>query len=161
NVSIVLFKSLQMSNAQIGLFTSFLYLPWMLKFCWAPIVNLFGNLRNWIIAVQLTLALITFLLAILFFYSPSFNCLSLIFGLIALLSATYDIACDGYYLSQLNSDAQALYVGWRNTAYKLAWIFGSGALVYIAGLICNYGLKVNFGWAVVFGLCSCIFFLLA
>ena len=75
---------------------------------------------------------------------PSFVLLCIIFALIAFASATYDIACDGYYLASLTKDKQALYVGWRNTAYKLAWIFGSGIMVYVAGKVSahNYLAKI-------------------
>jgi PAT family beta-lactamase induction signal transducer AmpG len=109
-------------------------------------------------------------LAFSFFGKPSFFVLSLIFAFIAIASATYDIACDGYYLASLDKSKQALYVGWRNTAYKIAWIFGSGGLVYLAGKIAahDYLAKIaprlfidlpanNTGWFVAFSIAASIF----
>ena len=137
-VSVDTFKTMQISNSHIGLFTSLLYLPWMFKFIWAPIVNFFGKLRSWIIILQVILSALTFALSFVYLERPSFLLLCLVFALIALASATYDIACDGYYLATLAKDKQALYVGWRNTAYKMAWIFGSGIMVYIAGKVSSH-----------------------
>jgi PAT family beta-lactamase induction signal transducer AmpG len=173
-VSVDAFKTMDISNSQIGLFTSLLYLPWMLKFIWSPIVNFVGRLRNWIIVVQIILSALTFALAFCYLERPSFLLLSLIFALIALASATYDIACDGFYLANLNKNEQALYVGWRNTAYKLAWIFGSGIMVYIAGKVSahNYLAELmptvfsnvpplDSGWFAAFLLAAFIFLLAA
>lgn len=145
-VSVDAFKTMQISNSHIGLFTSLLYLPWMLKFIWSPAVNFVGKLRSWIITMQFILAVLTFILAISYLERPSFTLLCIIFALIAFASATYDIACDGYYLANLTKAEQSLYVGWRNTAYKLAWIFGSGIMVYVAGKVSDHNYLANFGF---------------
>lgn len=59
-VSVIMYKSLGVSNADIGLYTSFLYLPWVIKPIWSPILELFGNKKKWFLSMQLMLAL-TFL----------------------------------------------------------------------------------------------------
>ncbi len=143
SVSVALFKTMSVSNSQIGLFTSLLYLPWTIKFLWAPIVNCTGKLRTWVITLQIILASLALALSLGVLVAPSFNVLWLIFAMIAVASATYDIACDGYYLEILNKKVQALYVGWRNTAYKLAWLFGSGTLLYIAGQVAAQNPELN------------------
>ncbi len=154
-VSVALFKTLAMSNSQIGLFTSLFYIPWAMKFLWAPIIDYFATRRKWIITMQGVLAFLVSILALSIFFLPSFPLLCLLFGLIAFASATYDIACDGYYLDSLNKAEQSIYIGWRNTAYKIAWLFASGFLVYLAGLIAkqSWAFPVSSncaGWGIAF-----------
>jgi PAT family beta-lactamase induction signal transducer AmpG len=164
-VSVALFKTLQISNSQIGLFTSLFYLPWAIKFLWAPFIDYTGKRRQWIVAMQIVLAILTLVLSLCIFLSQSFTVLCILFTLIAFGSATYDVACDGYYLDSLDKAKQSLYIGWRNTAYKMAWLFAAGLLVYIAGQIAssnmNNGLfsssDNNIGWCVAFSLAALVF----
>jgi len=154
-VSLALFKTLQISNSQIGLFTSLFYIPWAIKFLWAPIIDIFSTRRKWIIVMQGVLAILIAILALCIFSLQPFPILCFVFVLTAFASATYDIACDGYYLDSLNKAEQSLYIGWRNTAYKLAWLFASGFLVYLAGLIAsqNWPFPVSSncaGWGIAF-----------
>ncbi|HAS59205.1 MAG TPA: MFS transporter, partial [Algoriphagus sp.] len=57
-VSVVMYKSLGISNADIGLYTSFLYLPWVIKPIWSPVLELVGNKKKWFLSMQLVLALV-------------------------------------------------------------------------------------------------------
>ena len=101
-VSVVFFKSLQISNSDIGLFTSLFYIPWAIKFFWAPLVDFTGQRSKWLISAQLILALLSLVLSLYVWHSQSFIVLCTLFVLIALTSATYDVACDGYYLDVLD-----------------------------------------------------------
>lgn len=131
-VSGVFFKNLGFDNIFIGL-TSWLSLPWILKFAWAPAVDTYASKRSWIIWMELALAAL-----ICVFASFSGSGLEKTAGVallfaIAVASATQDVAVDGFYLDALKKDQQALFVGVRNAVYKLAWLFGSGGLVVLAG----------------------------
>lgn len=155
NVSVVLFKTLEVSNSQIGLFTSLFYIPWAIKFFWAPIVDYYSKHRNWLIFMQIVLAILCAVLAFSVSLLPSITLLCGIFTFIAFASATYDIACDGYYLDSLPVAKQSLYIGWRNTAYKMAWLFASGFLVFAAGqlvtgILLNNVNNTNQAWGIVF-----------
>lgn len=101
-VSVALFKTLQISNSQIGLFTSLFYLPWAIKFFWAPIIDVYSTRRKWIIVMQGVLAIFIAILALCIYSLQPFPILCFVFALTAFASATYDIACDGYYLDNLN-----------------------------------------------------------
>ena len=153
NVSVALFKTLQISNSKIGLCTSLFYIPWAIKFLWAPLVDSLGTKHQWISIMQSCLAFFVFILAISIFFSCQFSVLCLLFTLLAFISATYDIACDAYYLDTLNKADQSIYIGWRNTAYKIAWLFASGFLVYLAGKISSN----NLGWFITFSISAIIF----
>ena len=160
NVSIVMFKELGLSNEQIGL-TRFLYLPWVLKMLWGPVVDLYSTKRTWILINQVllfaTFALLATTMQLSFFLPLS---LILLFAT-AFSSATHDIAIDGYYMLSLNDDQQALFVGVRSTFYRLAMILGYGVLVVIAGKVGKAGGNIPFSWTVYFSMAAVIFLVLA
>jgi PAT family beta-lactamase induction signal transducer AmpG len=124
------------------------------------LVDLYGRKNQWICAVQLILGLLSLALAASL-YTTHFVLVSIVlFGLMALVSATQDVAIDGYYLEILDKQQQSFYVGVRSAVFKLAWLFGQGALVFIAGWLASqsqFGLGVKGGWAVAFGLSAVIF----
>jgi MFS transporter, PAT family, beta-lactamase induction signal transducer AmpG len=132
-VSVILYKRLGVDNATIALVTSWLYLPWVVKMLWGPLVDLRATKRQWILATQLLLTVgllgVAGVLGL-----PSFLPLSLaVFALVALVSATHDVAADGFYLHALDAQRQATFVGVRTMFYRAAMIFGSGLLVTLAG----------------------------
>jgi MFS transporter, PAT family, beta-lactamase induction signal transducer AmpG len=154
-MSVVFFKNLKLSNELIGL-TSFLYLPWTIKAFWAPFIDLLGTKRGWIIGCQTALAVVAALLAL---FGTSQGTVALAVSLmmvIAIISATQDIAIDGFYMDALAKDQQAFYVGIRNAAYKVAWLLGSGGLVYLAGVV-GAAHGINVGWSAAFGVCALLF----
>lgn len=159
-VSVVFYKNLGESNDFIGRMTSLLYLPWVLKFAWAPLVDMFGAKRLWIVVAQVVLAICAFMLAVSLSL-PSSAFISLCaFALMALASATQDVAIDGYYLEALTVEQQSFFVGVRNAAYKVAWLFGQGGLVYLAGALgAVSSIGVRGGWTISFSICSVIFLL--
>lgn len=133
SVSVIMYKKLGVSNSDIGLYTSFLYLPWVIKPIWSPIVDLFGTKRKWFLSMQLILALV-FLGAGLVTPSNQFFILTLaFFWMGAFASATNDIASDGMYLIALKPDKQSFFVGLRGTFYRIGMITGQGLIVIIAG----------------------------
>ena len=52
-VSVIMFKRLGISNSQIALYTSWLYLPWVIKPLWSPVVDILKTKRYWIVVAQL------------------------------------------------------------------------------------------------------------
>ncbi len=131
-VSVILYKRMGMSNEFIGL-TSVLYLPWVFKMFWSPVVDVRGTKRRWIVCAQTALALLFALLG-LSIQTPQFVVLTLaLFVTIAFVSATHDIAVDGYYMLALDLRQQAFYMGVRSLCYRLALMFGQGLLVVWAG----------------------------
>jgi PAT family beta-lactamase induction signal transducer AmpG len=135
NVSVVMYKNLGISNADIGLYTSFLYLPWVIKPLWSPILELFGNKKQWFLTMQLILSL-TFLGVGLTTQLDQFFMITLaFFWMGAFASATNDIASDGLYLIALKPKEQSFFVGMRNTFYRVGMVTGSGLFVMLAGFL--------------------------
>ncbi|MGX1929396.1 MFS transporter [Flagellimonas sp. 2504JD4-2] len=139
-VSVIMYKRLGIGNAEIGLYTSWLYLPWVLKPLWSPLVELNGTKRKWFLAMQLVVAL-SFLGIGIFLPSNSFFIITLaFFWMAAFASATNDIASDGYYMIGLTQKKQSFFIGLRSTFYRLAMVTGQGLLVIFAGFLENkYG----------------------
>jgi PAT family beta-lactamase induction signal transducer AmpG len=123
------------SNTQIGA-TSLLHLAVTFKFAWSPVLDLFGKRRTWLWALQIVLGLGMFAVAALApSVGPHRNLTEfwLVLSALAVVHATHDIACDGFYLQALDTKDQALYSGTRLGAYRLALIVGSWGLVHLAG----------------------------
>jgi len=144
-VSVIMYKRMGMSNEFIGL-TSILYLPWVLKMFWSPVVDVRATRRRWIICTQLVMALLFALLA-LSIKSPLFVPLTLAaFVAIAFVSATHDIAVDGYYMLALDKRQQAFFIGVRSLFYRLALLSGQGLLVVWAGGLEQRTGSIPFSW---------------
>jgi PAT family beta-lactamase induction signal transducer AmpG len=153
----VMYKNLGISNTDIALYTSWLYLPWVIKPLWSPIVDLFRTKRFWIVTLQFAIA-IAFALVAFTLPGPKFFQLSLaVFWLMAFSSATHDIAADGFYLLAMKQGEQAAYVGVRSTFYRLASLSAQGGLVYLAGMWTLSTGSVTQAWSLVFGLLAAVF----
>ena len=137
-VAVIMFKRFGISNTDIALYTSWLYLPWVIKPLWSPIVDLLKTKRWWIIIMQLVIGagLGGVALAIPL---PGFFKITMIFlWLLAFSSATHDISADGFYMLGLNEHQQAYFVGIRSTFYRIAMITGQGLLIILAGFFETY-----------------------
>lgn len=160
-LSVVMYKNLQISNTAIALYTSWLYLPWVIKPLWSPVVDLYRTKRWWIVGLQFLLGLA---LALVAFTVPAGNGFQLtlaVFWLMAFSSATHDIAADGFYLLALPAHQQAALVGVRSTFYRLAMIAGQGGLVYLAGSLQEFTGDVRVAWTAIFVLLAVFFIGLA
>jgi PAT family beta-lactamase induction signal transducer AmpG len=132
-LSVIFYKRMGISNAQIALYTSWLYLPWVIKPLWGPVVDILRTKRFWILIMQLLVGAGLAGVA-LTIPTPRFFQLTLaFFWLLAFSSATHDIAADGFYMLGLSRGDQAFFVGIRSTFYRLAMLTGQGLLVILAG----------------------------
>ncbi len=160
-LSVIMYKNLGISNTDIALYTSWLYLPWVIKPLWSPLVDLFRTKRLWIVALQLIIGAALAAVA-LTLPMPHFFQLSLaVLWLMAFSSATHDIAADGFYMLALPEHQQAAFVGVRSTFYRAAMIFGQGALVVLAGYLTQATGNVKFAWSIVLGVLAGLFVVLA
>lgn len=134
-VSVIMYKRMGISNADIALYTSMLYLPWVIKPIWSPLVDMLRTKRWWIVITQLVMAIGFACIALTIPASLFFKITLAFFWLLAFGSATHDIAADGFYMLGLNTNQQAKYVGIRSTFYRIATITGQGLLVILAGFL--------------------------
>ena len=134
-ISVIMYKRMGISNTDIALYTSWLYLPWVIKPLWSPFVDLLKTKRWWITTMQILIgagfAGIAFTIPLPFFFQATLA----FFWLLAFSSATHDIAADGFYMLGLNTNQQAKFVGIRSTFYRVATIMGQGVLIILAGFL--------------------------
>lgn len=159
-ISVTMFKRLGMSNGDVAAYTALLYLPWVIKPLWSPFVDVVRTKRWWILAMQ---ALITVgFAALALSVSPDAFGLSIVcFYIIAIASATHDIAADGFYLLALDERRQSLFVGIRSTFYRISSVFGQGVIVVLAGVLEERLGDIPAAWSLTIGGASLLFALLA
>ena len=156
-ISVIIYKRLGLSNTDITLYTSWLYLPWVIKPLWSPFVDMLRTKRWWILMMQI---LIAAALAGVAFTIPGPLWLQgslAFFWLLAFSSATHDIAADGFYMLGLEQHEQAYFVGIRSTFYRIATIFSSGLLVGLAGVLQVLTRSIAYAWSLVFYLIAGLF----
>ena len=133
SVSVVLYKNLGVGNKEIGIYTSWLYLPWVVKSLWSPVVEKFRTRRLWIWAAQTFMGAILAAVALAIPAPHFFQLTMAFFWLLAFSSATHDIAADGFYMLATTEHEQSFFNGIRSTFYRVATILAQGALVVFAG----------------------------
>lgn len=134
-VCTLMFKGLDVSDAQIALWTSIIMFPWTLKPLWSPLLEIYKTKKFFVIFTQIATGCIFGLVA-LALHLPNFFavCIALL-GIIAFSGATHDVAADGVYMASLSKDDQARYIGWQGAFYNIAKIAATGGLVYLAGML--------------------------
>jgi PAT family beta-lactamase induction signal transducer AmpG len=158
SIATIMYKQMELSNTEIALYTGWLYLPWVIKPIWSPIVDLLSTKRKWILWMQGIMCLSLAMVAITIPTSQFLQWSLAAFWITAFCSATHDIAADGYYMLELDTHEQAVYVGVRSTFYRIASILGQGGLVMLAGYL-EQTQPVTKAWSITFMVMS--FFFLA
>ncbi len=150
-LSVVMLMQMGLTDTQVGLFTGWLLLPWVVKPLWSPFVGLLKTKRWWVLAMQ---ALIGASLAGIAFSLPTafwFQSTMCLFFLIAFCSATHNISADGFYRKEMGGENRARFEFLRNMFYDLAFLFVNGFLVMIAGVLqVQYRNQLRFSWALIF-----------
>lgn len=150
-VSVIMYKRLEVSNTDIALYTSWLYLPWVIKPLWSPFVDLLKTKRWWIIVMQLMVGAALAGVAFTIPTEPFIQYTLAFFWLLAFSSATHDIAADGFYMLALEEHEQSVFVGIRSTFYRVAMIAGQGLLVVVAGYF-EKTTNIRTAWSITFGI---------
>jgi PAT family beta-lactamase induction signal transducer AmpG len=159
-LSVIMYKNLGLSNSDIALYTSWLYLPWVIKPLWSPVVDMFRTKRLWIVTLQFVIGAALALVALTIPLGHFFQITLAVFWLMAFSSATHDIAADGFYMLALEQHEQAAFVGVRSTFYRVAMIAGQGGLVFLAGKLGEHTGNVALAWSLIFFIAAGMFFVL-
>ena len=173
NISVLMLAKMGVPNGKMALFTSLLYLPWMIKPIWSPFIDILKTKRWWIISMQIIMSAAFILLTLTIPHPDAatiasgntpismFTITLLLFIITAFASATHDIAADGFYMIALNQSQQAAWVGWRSTFYRLSSIFGQGVLVWIAGTIEKNTGNIPLSWKITLLVTAVLFTLIS
>ena len=178
NISVIMFNNMGMPKGEMALYTSMLYLPWVIKPLWSPFVDIIKTKRWWILAMQIIMSAAFALLAFSLPHPSSeviaegvtsvslFKLTLVLFWITAFASATHDIAADGFYMLALTSGVQAEMIGWRSVFYRLSNVFCNSALIAIPGIIYDWTIKqgeqnMPLAWKVTMVITAVIFALMA
>lgn len=135
SVSVIMYKNLGIANEDIGVYTSLLYLPWVIKPLWSPFIDMYATKRKWFLAMQLVIAF-AFLVVGLTIPMNHFFMLSLgLFWVAAFASASNDVASDGFYMLALAKEQQSFFLGIRSTFYRLSMLTANGLIVILGGFL--------------------------
>ena len=169
NISVIMFTNMGMSKGDMAMYTSLLYLPWVIKPLWSPFVDIIKTKRWWIMAMQILMS-VAFAAVAFSLPHPSAEVMAsgstdvsmfavtlILFWITAFASATHDIAADGFYMLALSPGDQSLFVGIRSTFYRLSSIFGQGVLVVIAGLLEKRLGDIPQAWSITLAVSAVIF----
>ena len=159
-VSVIMYKRLGISNTDIALYTSWLYLPWVIKPFWSPIVDMFKTKRLWVLATQILMGAGFAGIALTLPADNFFRITLAVFWLLAFTSATHDIASDGFYMLALDVKEQSFFVGIRSTFYRIATIAGQGGLVVVAGWLEKSTGSITTAWSSTFLVVAALFVLI-
>ena len=135
SVSVLMYKNLGINNEDIGIYTSLLYLPWVIKPLWSPFIDLYSTKRKWFLSMQMLISLAFLLVGLTIPLSNYFVISLAVFWVAAFASASNDVASDGFYLMVLEKDQQSFFLGIRSTFYRLSMLTGNGLIVVIAGYL--------------------------
>lgn len=155
SISVIMFTRMGMPKGEMAMYTSLLYLPWVIKPLWSPFVDIIRTKRWWVLSMQVIMSIAFALLAFSLPYTLAVTLC--VFWITAFASATHDIAADGYYMLALDPGDQAAFVGIRSTFYRLSSIFGQGVLVMIAGVLETRLENIPAAWSITLILASLIF----
>ncbi len=153
----VMYKRLDVPNRDITLIAGWLYLPWVIKPLWSMVVEGTSTRRRWTLATEVLVAVGLGVLAIVVGWAESIPATIVVFAALAFLSATHDVAADGFYLAALDDRQQAFFVGIRATSYRIANVLGRGLLVMLAGGIETATGDVRAAWRWVYAILGVVF----
>ena len=145
------FKNLGLPNGTITMLAAVLTLPYVFKFLWAPLLELYRTKKWWVVLMQfgvsIGVALAGFALQLPSWLAACFGSLMLC----AFLGATLDVGTDGVYVTTLNAKQQAGYAGIQSMAWTAGPLIATGALVPLAGIVHDrYGYTWQLAWMYVF-----------
>lgn len=156
-ISVIMYKCLGINNTELAFYTSWLYLPWVIKPFWSPFVDIIRTKRWWIVTMQGVIAAGFALIAFTIPAGAFFQTTLAVFWLVAFASATHDIAADGFYMLALTEHDQSMYVGVRSLFYRISMVVGQGGLVVLAAWINEDYDTLTGGWIAIFAILSAFF----
>lgn len=150
-ISVIFYKQLGLSNSAITFYTSWMYLPWVLKPVWSPFIDLVKTKRWWVLVTEMLLGAafggVAFTIPTSFWLQGTL----FFFWVIAFTGASHCVAADGFYMLGLNDHQQAWFMGIRSLADRIASIFGQGVLVMVAGnLQVVFRGSISYSWSLAF-----------
>lgn len=109
---------------------SLLYLPWALKFLWAPFLDRIGSRRMWLLGLQGSSVLAALILSQLDLQGTLLILLVAAF-FFNVIAASQDVVTDGLAVRMLEAKERGLGNGIQVGAYRVGMILGGGLLLWV------------------------------
>jgi PAT family beta-lactamase induction signal transducer AmpG len=142
-VAAIIYKNLGVSNEDIALYTSQMYLPWVLKPLWAPLLEAYRSKRFWVISMEFTMAAGLALVALCLPLEGFFKLSLAFFWLVGFASATQDTCADGVFMTTVSKTDQARYSGLQGMCWNMGAVVASGLFVSLTGYLHN---RMGMSW---------------
>lgn len=155
DVSLLVFKDLGISDAQITFWASLLILPWSLKPLFSPLMEIFGTKKQYVVFTELFSAVMLGLIAAGLGGSRFFLVVIGLMVLMAFSGSVHDIAGDGTYMEALSTKEQSQYIGWQGAFYNIAKLLAKGGLVFLVGYL-SKSIGLVRSWQIVFVIAAVI-----
>ena len=136
----VVLRDAGMPLDQIG-YLAVLFLPWALKFLWAPLIDRFLSERTWILLCQLAIIL-CFLAATALPPQTHMAALAAVLLVMGVFAATQDVATDSLAVRASNAETRGLASGASTAGAYLGFLIGGGLWLVV---------YQHAGWAVSMG----------
>jgi PAT family beta-lactamase induction signal transducer AmpG len=125
---------------------------WSLKPLYAGFLDMFRTKKFWVLSLEFAMADLLGVMALSLSLPSYFSLVIGLLWLIAFASATQDICIDGIYITSLEKDRQAAWIGWQGAFWNAGRIFATSVIVLLAGALqTRAGMSAQSAWA--FALC--------
>ena len=142
-----MFKDLGHSDAEITIATATIGIAWSLKPLWAAFLDMARTKKFFVLVSEIVIAALLAGIALALGTSSYFAVIVALLWVIAFASATQDICVDGIYVTTLDERRQAAWIGMQGTAWNAGRIFGTAAVVFVAGALQRRGMPPPAAWS--------------
>jgi PAT family beta-lactamase induction signal transducer AmpG len=144
-----MFKSMGVANDDIAHWTAAIMSAWIFKPLWSPFLELASSKKLVVVGFQLAGGACLGLVALALHLPTWFAACVVMLTLVAICSATHDVACDGLYIASLDQTGQARYAGWTGTFFNAGRFISAGGLLLLAGWL-EQSMGAVSSWTIVF-----------
>lgn len=139
STAMVAFMRMQgLTLEQIGAFVGAIFLPWSLKFLWAPMIDIIrlksiGGRKAWIVGCN-AMMIVTLMVVAAIDFADNFTLLLWMIVLNNFFCATQDVAIDSLAVSTLRKDERATGNGLMFGGQYFGIALGGGGSIFVSGL---------------------------
>jgi PAT family beta-lactamase induction signal transducer AmpG len=146
-VSGTMYKDLGHSDSQITLATASIGIAWSLKPLWAAFLDMYRTKKFFVLSMEILMAALLCSIAVALPLPNYFQISIAILWVMAFASATQDICVDGIYITTLDAQSQAKFIGVQGVFWNVGRLFATALVVWAAGsLKQDHGLSATAAW---------------
>jgi PAT family beta-lactamase induction signal transducer AmpG len=146
-----MFKDLGYSDTQIMAGTGSIVVVWSLKPFWAEFLDMSWSKRTWVLSMEFFLCAVLAALAAAMRLPNFFAIVISLLWVTGFASATQDICADGIYITALDKQKQAEWIGLQGVFWNLGRIFAISGTLWLAGRLKDAGLDSKAAWTYALG----------